>query len=110
MHGHFHARHIEFYNRAMETLCRDCGDQPPPDAEDCPACGSARIVRHKELHSLTIAHLDCDAFYATIEKRDRPELRDVPVVVGGYHRGVVAACCYIARARVCTRPCRCSRP
>ena len=83
----------------METLCRDCGYRPPPDAATCPACGSARIVQHKELHGLTIAHLDCDAFYATIEKRDRPELRDVPVVVGGHHRGVVAACCYIARAQ-----------
>ena len=56
-----------------------------------------RVVRHQELHDLTIAHLDCDAFYAAIEKRDRPELRDVPVIVGGRHRGVVAACCYIAR-------------
>ena len=83
----------------METLCRDCGAQPSPEAESCPACGSARILRHKELHGLTIAHLDCDAFYAAIEKRDRPELRDLPVVVGGHHRGVVAACCYIARAR-----------
>ena len=83
----------------METLCRDCGNQPSPEAENCPACGSARVVRHRELHGLTIAHLDCDAFYATIEKRDRPELRDLPVVVGGHHRGVVAACCYIARAQ-----------
>lgn len=86
-------------NPAVETLCRDCGSQPFPEAETCPACGSVRVVRHKELHGLTIAHLDCDAFYATIEKRDRPELRDLPVVVGGHHRGVVAACCYIARAR-----------
>ena len=54
-------------------------------------------MRHLELHGLAIAHLDCDAFYASIEKRDRPELRDVPVIVGGRHRGVVAACCYIAR-------------
>ena len=54
-------------------------------------------MRHRELHGLAIAHLDCDAFYATIEKRDRPELRDVPVIVGGRHRGVVAACCYVAR-------------
>ena len=99
MHGHFHARHIESYNCAVETLCRDCGDRPPSDAETCPACGSVRIVRHKELHGLTLAHLDCDAFYAAIEKRDRPELRDVPVVVGGHHRGVVAACCYVARAQ-----------
>ena len=83
----------------MQTLCRDCGKQPFPAAETCPDCGSARIVRHKELHGLAIAHLDCDAFYAAIEKRDRPELRDLPVVVGGHHRGVVAACCYIARAR-----------
>ena len=81
----------------MDTLCRDCGYRPPPDAETCPACGSARVVRHKELHGLAIAHLDCDAFYAAIEKRDRPELRDVPVIVGGRHRGVVSACCYIAR-------------
>ena len=86
-------------NRAVDTLCRDCGNQPFPEAETCPACGSARMVRHSELHGLTIAHLDCDAFYATIEKRDRPELRDLPVVVGGRHRGVVAACCYVARAR-----------
>ena len=83
----------------METLCRDCGNQPSSEAETCPVCGSARILRHMELHGLTIAHLDCDAFYATIEKRDRPELRDLPVIVGGRHRGVVAACCYIARAR-----------
>ena len=83
----------------METLCRDCGHRPPRDAEACPACGSARIARHRELHSLTIAHLDCDAFYAAIEKRDRPALRDVPVIVGRRHRGVVAACCYLARAQ-----------
>ncbi len=82
---------------AVTTLCRDCGRRPPPDAEACPACGSRRIVRHEELHDLSIAHLDCDAFYAAIEKRDRPELRDRPVIVGGRHRGVVAACCYIAR-------------
>ena len=81
----------------MSTLCRDCGHRPPPDAGTCPACGSARLLSHAELHDLAIAHLDCDAFYAAIEKRDRPELRDVPVIVGGRHRGVVAACCYIAR-------------
>ncbi len=75
-----------------------CGHRPPPDAGTCPACGSARSLRHAELHNLAIAHLDCDAFYAAIEKRDRPELRDLPVLVGGRHRGVVAACCYIARA------------
>ena len=81
----------------MQTLCRDCGCRPPARAGACPACGSARVLQHAELHDLVIAHLDCDAFYAAIEKRDRPELRDVPVIVGGRHRGVVAACCYVAR-------------
>ena len=81
----------------MQTLCRDCARRPHPDAEACPACGSSRVLRHGELHDLSIAHLDCDAFYAAIEKRDRPELHDRPVIVGGRHRGVVAACCYIAR-------------
>ena len=85
------------YHVRVQTLCRDCGRRPPPDAGTCPACGSARVLRHSQLHGLAIAHLDCDAFYAAIEKRDRPELRDVPVIVGGRHRGVVAACCYIAR-------------
>ena len=82
----------------METLCRDCGSRPDAALETCPACGSSRVVRHRELHDLAIAHLDCDAFYAAIEKRDQPELRDRPVIVGGHHRGVVAACCYLARA------------
>ncbi len=81
----------------MQTLCRDCGRRPPPDAGTCPACNSSRVLRHGELHDLAIAHVDCDAFYAAIEKRDRPELCDVPVIVGGRHRGVVAACCYLAR-------------
>ena len=54
-------------------------------------------MRHAELHRLDIAHLDCDAFYAAIEKRDRAELRDAPVIIGGGRRGVVATCCYIAR-------------
>ena len=95
--GRLRAGPFRFYDRPVETLCRDCGQRPPPDAGTCPACRSARVLRHRELHDLAIAHLDCDAFYAAIEKRDRPELRDVPVIVGGRHRGVVAACCYIAR-------------
>ncbi len=95
-----------FYSRFVESLCRDCGNRPDADLTDCPACGSLRVVRHRELHDLAIAHLDCDAFYAAIEKRDRPELRDRPVIVGGHHRGEVAACCYLARTAACTRPCR----
>jgi DNA polymerase IV len=81
-------------------LCRDCGRldgaQPHP-AETCASCGSARIVSHPELASLSIAHVDCDAFYASVEKRDRPELADRPVIVGGGLRGVVLTCCYVAR-------------
>ena len=66
-------------------------------APRCPACGSPRLIVHEELTRLTLAHLDCDAFYASVEKRDAPELRDVPVIVGGGKRGVVTTCCYIAR-------------
>src|SRR5213075_2560719 len=65
--------------------------------ERCPACGSPRLVAHAELADLAIAHIDCDAFYATVEKRDRPELAEQPVIVGGGQRGVVLACCYVAR-------------
>jgi DNA polymerase IV len=81
----------------MKALCRDCfwvGAQP---LRRCPACASPRVVAHEELAGLAIAHMDCDAFYASVEKRDRPELRDAPVIVGGGKRGVVTTCCYIAR-------------
>ncbi len=82
---------------AIKAICREClwgGDAP---ATRCPACGSPRMVCDPELDQLSIAHLDCDAFYASVEKRDRPELRDRPVIVGGGVRGVVSTACYIAR-------------
>jgi len=83
----------------MTTLCRDCLAlwQDPPRDGRCPGCAGPRLKSHPELGELAVAHIDCDAFYASIEKRDRPELRDRPVLIGGRRRGVVAAACYVAR-------------
>jgi len=83
----------------LDVLCRSCGwsEHRPERPARCARCGSPRLVSHAELNSLSIAHVDCDAFYASIEKRDDPSLRDRPLIVGGGHRGVVSTCCYIAR-------------
>src|SRR5215468_4978935 len=83
----------------LSTLCRDCGalEEHAARPQRCRGCGSPRLVAHAELTALSIAHLDCDAFYATVEKRDNPGLRARPVIVGGSHRGVVMAACYVAR-------------
>lgn len=79
------------------ALCRECFTAGA-GGERCPNCGSPRIVRHPELFDLSMAHLDCDAFYAAIEKRDDPALADRPVIVGGGgRRGVVSTACYLAR-------------
>ncbi|MBL8661554.1 MAG: DNA polymerase IV [Candidatus Odyssella sp.] len=81
----------------MTALCRDCFALAADGAKRCAACGSPRRIAHPELAELGIAHIDCDAFYASVEKRDAPELRDRPVIVGGGRRGVVSAACYMAR-------------
>ncbi len=79
-------------------LCRDCFTRiDDPAAPRCGHCGSVRLARHPEIDALSIAHIDCDAFYASIEKRDDPSLADKPTIVGGGRRGVVSTACYIAR-------------
>ncbi|WP_398479081.1 DNA polymerase IV [Tardiphaga sp.] len=78
-------------------FCRDCLADQDVRVKRCTSCGSPRLVRHHALPSLTLAHIDCDAFYATVEKRDNPDLNDHPVIIGGGKRGVVSAACYIAR-------------
>ncbi len=82
----------------MPGLCRDCLTRLS-DERRCPSCGSPRVLRHPELFDLTVAHMDCDAFYASVEKRDNPDLADKPVIIGGGRRGVVSTACYVARIR-----------
>jgi DNA polymerase-4 len=82
----------------MPALCLDCL-HAYDDGRRCPACGRPRVVAHPELFDLSIAHMDCDAFYASVEKRDNPALRDKPVIIGGGRRGVVSTACYIARIK-----------
>ncbi len=81
----------------IQTICRDCEAVANRVLTRCDACGSRRVIADAELHALSIAHMDCDAFYASVEKRDRPELRDKPVIIGGGVRGVVSTACYVAR-------------
>ena len=96
---------IQRYNRAMDDkqdmpgFCRDCLAAATEGETRCRVCGSPRLVRHRELNDLAIAHIDCDAFYAAVEKRDNPDLKDKPVIIGGGTRGVVSTACYVARIK-----------
>jgi DNA polymerase-4 len=78
-------------------FCRDCLTLQRDLSKRCVQCGSPRLARHPELYSLHISHIDCDAFYAAVEKRDNPDLKDKPLIIGGGKRGVVSTACYIAR-------------
>lgn len=93
-----------YAGHTMPALCRDCLTVFEPASASagrprCPSCRGPRLLAHPELFDLAIAHMDCDAFYASVEKRDNPELRDRPVIVGGGKRGVVSTACYIARIK-----------
>lgn len=80
-------------------FCRDCFAAVEPRDTRCPQCRGPRLKRHAEIHELSIAHIDCDAFYAAVEKRDNPDLLDKPVIIGGGTRGVVSTACYVARIK-----------
>lgn len=82
----------------MPSMCRECFEIFDQGAR-CPRCRSPRKISHPELFTLSIAHMDCDAFYASVEKRDNPDLRDKPVIIGGGKRGVVSTACYLARIK-----------
>ena len=82
----------------MAALCRDCLTEISA-VRRCPVCASPRVLSHPELFDLSIAHMDCDAFYASVEKRDNPALNGKPVIIGGGRRGVVSTACYVARIR-----------
>ena len=79
-------------------ICRDCAKHSLLESK-CQECNSPRILKLDDLLSLKIAHIDCDAFYASVEKSQNPNLINKPVIVGGGQRGVVTTCCYIARIK-----------
>jgi DNA polymerase-4 len=85
--------------KEVPGFCRDCFTAVEAQDTRCPNCRGPRLKRHAEIHDLSIAHIDCDAFYAAVEKRDNPDLNDRPVIIGGGTRGVVSTACYVARIK-----------
>jgi Nucleotidyltransferase/DNA polymerase involved in DNA repair len=67
-------------------FCRDCLHQTKKLSDLCGKCLSPRVINHKELKNLSIAHIDCDAFYASVEKRDNADLKNKPLIIGGGDR------------------------
>ena len=83
----------------VKTLCRDCGALAlsATAAERCGDCGSPRLgfscrARHPGDRPCRLRRL-----YATVENANGPISPDRPVIIGGGTRGVVLACCYVAR-------------
>ena len=81
------------------SICRECFKTFNIKKEFCDKCYSVNIISNYEIEDLNIAHVDCDAFYASIEKRDNPNYKNTPIIIGGGKRGVVATACYIARTK-----------
>lgn len=86
-------------NKRITSICRECLSTFDSKVLYCPNCESFNLISHKEIEKLNIAHVDCDAFYASIEKRDNPKLKNSSVIIGGGKRGVVATACYLARIK-----------
>ena len=86
-------------NKIITSICRECLSTFDSKVLYCANCESLNLISHKEIEKLDIAHVDCDAFYASIEKRDNPKLKNSAVIIGGGKRGVVATACYLARIK-----------
>ena len=76
----FNIGKFNYLTKEKISICRDCV-KLSTDKIKCHKCNSPRILKHDELLSLNIAHIDCDAFYASVEKSLNPQLINKPVIV-----------------------------